>query len=312
MVFAKNHNLYMMDAANYAKALKNANDATIVETQLTTDGVEDFGYGGGRGMGGGSAATTGTAAERAARQGQDNKTMPASAPVNVSWSRDSKKFALVRRDAHKVAKLWVINSLANPRPTLETYSYAMPGDADIPQSQLEIFDVAAKAQEDRQGRRLQDETLRSRWSAPPPRMREEHEKTEPLWANPGSDKLYFTRMSRDLHRLDVCVADTATGEVKPLIQERMNVYIETKPLRLINNGAEMVWWTERDGWGHYYLYDADGTLKNQITKGEFVAEDISYIDEKARAIYLTAVGPRGRRKSVLHALSTAPNWMAAA
>ena len=52
MVFARNHNLYMMDAENYAKAVKNANDASIMETQLTTDGVEDFGYGGG-GAGGG-------------------------------------------------------------------------------------------------------------------------------------------------------------------------------------------------------------------------------------------------------------------
>ncbi len=79
-----------------------------------------------------------------------------------------------------------------------------------------------------------------------------------------------------MKRLDVCVADTTTGEVKPLIQERMNVYIESKPLKVINNGSELVFWSERDGWGHYYLYGADGALKNQITHGEFVAEDISY------------------------------------
>ena len=54
------------------------------------------------------------------------------------------------------------------------------------------------------------------------------------------------------------VADTATGEVKPLIQERMNVYIESKSLKVINNGTELVFWSERDGWGHYYLYGADG------------------------------------------------------
>ena len=93
-----------------------------------------------------------------------------------------------------------------------------------------------------------------------------------------------------MKRLDVCVADTATGEVKPLIQERMNVYIESKPLKVINNGSELVFWSERDGWGHYYLYGADGTLKNQITQGEFVAEDISYIDEKSREMFLTASG----------------------
>src|SRR5262249_16000070 len=52
IVFARNHNLYMMDADNYTKALKDANDKSIAETELTKDGIEDFGYGGGRGMGG--------------------------------------------------------------------------------------------------------------------------------------------------------------------------------------------------------------------------------------------------------------------
>jgi dipeptidyl-peptidase-4 len=289
VVFAKNHNLYIMDAANYAKALKKADDASIVETQLTTDGVEDNGYGGGRGMGGDQQQQQEQQQNEGEGREQDNKNARVSAG-NVSWSRDSKKFALVRRDATKVEKLWVINSLANPRPTLETYRYAMPGDKEIPQSQIEIFDVASKDRKIVKADAYKDETLQIEVERPSTRMREEHEKTEPLWANPGSDKLYFTRMSRDLHRVDLCTVDTASGGVKPLIQERMNVYIETKPLRIINNGAEMVWWSERDGWGHYYLYDSSGTLKDQITKGEFVAEDISYIDEKARTMYLTASG----------------------
>src|SRR5207302_4884853 len=108
----------------------------------------------------------------------------------------------------------------------------------------------------------------------PPARARKHEKNEPRWASPGSDKLYFTRLSRDMHRLDLCIADTASGEVKPIVQERMNVYIESKPIRVINNGSELVWWSERDGWGHYYLYGVDGTLKNQVDRGEYVAEDI--------------------------------------
>ncbi|HWC99161.1 MAG TPA: DPP IV N-terminal domain-containing protein [Candidatus Sulfopaludibacter sp.] len=290
VVFAKNHNLYMMDAANYAKAQKKADDTSIVETQLTTDGIEDNGYGGGRGMGGDQQQQQQDGQQNEGdAQNQDNKNARVSAG-NVSWSRDSKKFALVRRDSTKVEKLWVISSLANPRPTLETYRYAMPGDKEIPQSRLEIFDVASKDRKLIQADSFKDQTLQIEVERPSLRMREEHEKTEALWATPGSDKLYFTRMSRDLHRVDVCSVDTATGDVKPLIQERMNVYIETKPLRVINNGAELVWWSERDGWGHYYLYDSNGTLKSQVTKGEFVAEDVSYIDEKARTMYLTASG----------------------
>jgi len=287
VVFAKNHNLYMMDAANYAKAQKDPNDKTIVETQITTDGVEDNGYGG-RGFGGGDQQ------QQQLQDQQENNGDQAQNPnqrqsANISWSRDSKKFALVRRNALKVKPLWVINALANPRPTLEKYPYAMPGDADIPQPALEIFDVASKSKVVAKADAFKDQGIQIEVDRPTARARE-HEKTEPLWAGPGSDKLYFNRLSRDMHRLDLCVADTASGEVKPIIQERMNVYIESKPVKAINNGSELIWWSERDGWGHYYLYGADGTLKNQVDKGEYVAEDISSVDERGRAMYLTASG----------------------
>jgi dipeptidyl-peptidase 4 len=183
----------------------------------------------------------------------------------------------------------VINALANPRPTLETYRYAMPGDVNIPISRLEVFDVAAKARTIVKADGFKDQTIQVEVERPSARQRE-HERTEPVWAAPGSDKLYFTRTSRDLHRVDVCIADLASGTVKPVIEERMNVYIEAKPLKLIDNGAAMIWWSERDGWGHYYLYSADGALKGQIDKGEFVAEELTYVDEKARQAYLTADG----------------------
>jgi dipeptidyl-peptidase-4 len=289
VVFARNHNLYMMDAANYAKALKDANDKSIVETQLTTDGVEDFGYGG-RGMGGGDQQQQQQQEQQqentGEQQGQQNRNRQA---AGISWAQDSKKFALVRRDQRKIPKLWVINALANPRPTLETYPYAMPGEPNAPQYQVEVFDLATKARLVAKGEAFKDQTMQIQVERPTGRARE-RQRTEPLWANQGSDKLYFTRLSRDMKRLDLCVADTATGEVKPIIQERMNVYIESKPVKVINNGSELIWWSERDGWGHYYLYGADGTLKNQVTKGEFVAEDISYVDEKLRAMYLTVSG----------------------
>ena len=52
---------------------------------------------------------------------------------------------MVRQDQRKVAKLWVINVLSNPRPTLETYPYVMPGEANAPQPKLEVFDIGAKS-----------------------------------------------------------------------------------------------------------------------------------------------------------------------
>jgi dipeptidyl-peptidase-4 len=93
-----------------------------------------------------------------------------------------------------------------------------------------------------------------------------------------------------LKKIDVCVADTATGEVKVLIEERLNTYVEIKPLVLVGNGQELIHWSERDGWGHYYLFGADGALKNQITSGEFYCDSIEGIDEKTRTLYFNANG----------------------
>jgi len=142
IVFARNHKLYMMDAANYAKALKKADDPTIVEVQLTTDGVEDNGYGGGRGMGGDQQQQDQNENGQQG-EGQEN-TRARTGAGNIAWSRDSKKFATVRRDSLKVEKLWVINSLASPRPTLDTYRYAMPGDVNTPISAWKCSTLRAR------------------------------------------------------------------------------------------------------------------------------------------------------------------------
>src|SRR5579872_2480378 len=295
VVFARNNNLYMMDAANYVKALKKPADPSIAETQLTTDGVEDFGYG----LSAGQQRQI-LQRERQEQQLDDqavteeqdttrtdkNARVPS---IRIFWSKDSKKFAVVREDQRKVAKLWVVNALANPRPVLESYPYAMPGEPNAPQAHLEVFDIAARNRTEMKADDFKDQTVNVETDRSSARARE-HEKNEAIWAGPGSDKLYFSRLSRDLHRLDICVADTSTGTVKPVIEERMNTYIDTKPLRVLAGGSELLWWSERDGWGHYYLYNSNGTLKNQVTHGEFVTEDVMGIDEKNRVAFITAEG----------------------
>ncbi|HET7219894.1 MAG TPA: DPP IV N-terminal domain-containing protein [Vicinamibacterales bacterium] len=308
VLFARNHNLYMMDAENYAKAQKNPNDPTIVETQLTTDGENYYGY---SSRSGGRANQDDQQQQQQQQQQDDDQqqeqreetdaTNARVAAVNVTWSRDASRFALVRRDVRKVKDLWVINPLANPRPTLETYRYAMPGEENTPQSEIFVFDVKAKSRVAIKADRFKDQTVTiatkpqrtvaggggrgggNTFGQPPARPQE--------WLHDAADKLYFTRLSRDMHRLDVCVADATTGEVKAIIEERLNTYIESKPLRLANNGADLIFWSERDGWGHFYLYDAaTGALKNRLTEGEFVATSIEGVDDKTRSVYLTAAG----------------------
>lgn len=303
IVFARGNNLYMMDAANYAKAVEKEDDASITETQLTTDGEEHFGY-----------ARRLNSDERRQYRFSAKTPTPRVPAITVSWSRDSSKISVIRQDQRKVADLWVINSLATPRPALETYRYAMPGEVNVPQSVLEVFDLASKTRVPIKAERFKDQVLAMYWAPITNAEREAARKytldrsgdqeqqqeqqgggprragPEPIWLANSPNKLYFNRTSRDLHKIDVCVADTTTGEVKTLIEERLNTYVEIKPLRLLGDGQELVHWSERDGWGHYYLFDAAGKLKNQITSGEFYSDEIEHIDEKSRTLYFTANG----------------------
>jgi dipeptidyl-peptidase 4 len=298
VVFARGFNLYMMDAANYAKAAKNPGDKSVVESQLTTDGVAKYSY---------ARVLVDEELDQLKKfqKGDTNSAGPRTPAIPIIWSKDSKKFALIRSDERKVADLWVIHTLANPRPTLETYSYAMAGDVNVPQEELQVFDVASKQHVLIQTAGFKDQSLTIETDRILARDRE-HEQQRlqgerqnlfgfgPFmngpWLSDTSDKIYFTRSSRDLHRVDVCIADTATGASKTLIQERSNVYIDTQPLRQIGNGRELIWWSERDGWGHYYLYDSTGQLKNRITSGEYMTAEILAVDDKDRVMYFNANG----------------------
>ncbi len=273
IVFSKNYNLYWMDQANYEKAMKNEDDTTIVETKLTTDGVEHFSYGGG-----------GMNENNIDKIKNKNKRKPAF----ILWSADSKHFATMRTDQRNVKELWVINSVAEPRPTLETYKYQMPGEKEAPVEHLLVFDAVTKTYKELDVKQFKDQNI-GMWSAPALKSQRDDDWRPAIWHG-TNDKLYFHRTSRDLKRIDICMVDINTGNVKPLIEERMNTYVEIRRLGVVNGGQELIQWSERDGWAHFYLYDGTGKLKNQITSGPFHCEDILGIDEKKRILYFEANG----------------------
>jgi dipeptidyl-peptidase 4 len=280
VIFGRGFNLFTMDADNFKLAQKKADDKAIKEIQLTTDGEEHFSY---------TRDLNDEQKKEYQKDEKDRKDFRAPA-IGIVWSKDSKKIACVRNDERKVGDLWVINSLANPRPTLETYRYAMPGEENQPQPELFVLDLGTKAKLKIKADRYKDQTI-SISTAPRKALDRERDNPPPAqWLSDTSDKLYFGRQSRDLHRYEVCLADTATGEVKALFEEVLNTYVDVQPLRLIDGGKEMIWWSERDGWGHYYLYDGNGKLKNQITAGEFTGQGIDGVDEKTRVLYFEACG----------------------
>jgi dipeptidyl-peptidase 4 len=272
IVFAKNYNLYWLDKANYEKALQNESDSSIVENKLSTNGVEYFEYGFSENE------------SNVDKEKNKNKRKPAF----IQWSPDSKHFAINRVDERAVKDLWVINSIADPRPTLETYKYHMPGEKEAPIEYLLLFDMTNKTSKELDVKQFKDQNI-DLWQTTNKVNTRDDEFRPSIWLG-TNDKFYFTRTSRDLKRIDVCSVDINTGKVVPLIEERMNTYVETRKLGLVNNGAELIEWSERDGWGHFYLYDGNGKLKNQITSGSFHCDSIKGIDEKRRVLYFTANG----------------------
>jgi len=273
IVFTRNYNLYWMDKENYKKAVKNEEDSTIVEHQLTKDGVKFYSYG-----------SNGDGENNEENEKNNKKRRPA----YVMWSPDAKHFVLNRADSRQVKDLWVINNVAAGRPTLETYKYQMPGEKESPITEILLFNFAAKTYKKLNTAAFKDQTV-SVWSAPLLNKDRDNEFRPSVWLGNNS-KVYFQRTSRDLKRIDVCMVDINTGVVTPLIDERFNTYVEVTRPGLVNDGKELIHWSERDGWAHFYLFDSNGKLKNQITKGAFHCEEIVNIDAKNRVLYFTANG----------------------
>jgi dipeptidyl-peptidase 4 len=277
IVFGRHFNLFWMDRANYEKALKNEDDSTIVEHALTTDGIENDSYHGNGALGGGGETNVDKEKNKDKRK-----------PAQIFWSPDSKHFALSKSDMRTVKDLWVINSIADPRPTLETYKYMMPGEKEAPIEQLMVFDMATHTRQIISAGQFKDQDL-AIWAAPVMEHHRDDDYRTTLWL--GTDtKFYFTRTSRDLHRIDVCEVNVGDTTATALIKERLNTYVEVRRLGLVDGGKELIEWSEQDGWAHFYLYDGAGKLKNQITSGPFHCEDIVGIDEKKRILYFSANG----------------------
>ncbi|MEO5911669.1 MAG: DPP IV N-terminal domain-containing protein [Pelobium sp.] len=114
------------------------------------------------------------------------------------------------------------------------------------------------------------------------------------WSEDGS-QLAFLSTSRD-HKIEKFrIADAATGKVREVFEEVVPTQYEsgqgTINWRYLAKSNEIIWYSERDNWGHLYLYDSNsGKLKNQITKGDFVVTQLLKVDEKNRTLYFLANG----------------------
>ncbi|GAA0879498.1 DPP IV N-terminal domain-containing protein [Algoriphagus jejuensis] len=271
VVYMKDYNLYWMDKANFLKAVKDEKDSTIVDNQLTTDGVKDYSYG-------------------FEGRGDDNveeeKKQKERKRVGALWSSDSKQFIMTRTDERSVKDLWVLHNTKDPRPTLETYKYAMPGEKEQPKTELLHFSFDKMELKNLPVATFKDQGI-NLWSTTPATNTRDDDFRPATWLG-DLEGFYFAVTSRDLKKVDVVRWNLVSGEKQVLIEERSNTYIDLEKLEIAGN--DLIWWSERDGWGHYYLYGKDGTLKRQLTSGPYHTAGAARVDTKARKLYFTANG----------------------
>lgn len=243
---------YILYAKNHNLYVKGnkALGMDTTEVQLTTDGVKHFSY-----------------------ADEDEPGEGGEMPSNVRWCPDSRHAYIVRDDERKLRDFWVINSLSD-KPSLETYKYEFPGDRHVTQDELTIIDVQERTARKVETAKWNDQYLMS------------------FYVTPDSKYIFFERTKRTWDEVDVCKVNTSTLEVKELIHEVDKPYRDphARSVEILNNGNDILFRSERTGWGHYYRYDGEGNLKNAVSSGEWVSGSIIAADTLKRTVYFYGYG----------------------
>lgn len=251
--FVRDWNLWVRDVASN------------LETQLTTDGVKDYGY-----------AT-------------DNAGWVHSDRAVLLWSPDSKKIATFQQDQRKVGEMYLVRTKVG-HPELSAWKYPLPGDSIVSMIERVVVDFAGTAPRVVRFKMPADEHRSSVCD----HIQCGGKLADVEWF-PDASKVAFLSNSRDHKIATLRVADAATGDVREVLREAVKTQFESgdgdQNWRLLPASNEVLWFSERDDWGQLYLYDLNtGALKSQITTGEGTVLSIERLDEKTRTVWFTAAG----------------------
>ncbi|MDW7695989.1 DPP IV N-terminal domain-containing protein [Flammeovirgaceae bacterium SG7u.111] len=196
----------------------------------------------------------------------------------LTWSPDSKKIATYKFRPNTKHFIYFVDSSPDDQvqPKLETREYLKPGDA-LPVKTPSLFLVEEKKQIQVDNSLITNQFSLSRIN----------------WKKDSQNFTFeYNQRGHQLYR--ILEVNASSGAIRTLVEETSKTFIDygAKMMRhYTEDGKEIIWSSERDGWNHFYLYDvATGTVKNQITKGEWVVRELTYVDEKNREIIFQASG----------------------
>lgn len=207
----------------------------------------------------------------------------------LQWSPDSRRIAIQRMDERGVGTLPLYSS-THTRPKGYTYPYPLPEDSVIPRFDIHIVDVEAKS------------NVRVDLEPQPYLTFTASGLSDSTWVTvkwrEGGSRLYLTHATRGAKSITLYEANVATGAVTPLVGDTMATHVELnldiiggKPnWDVVNGGRDILWFSERDGWGHLYRFGPDGRMKNRVTEGPWTFGELLHVDEVAGRIVFTARG----------------------
>lgn len=284
-VYAQSHNIFMVR--------KGSNDTL----KLTSEGIDKFSFGGGGGRGGGGFQQQDTTQNNLT----DEQRAAQPSRANVTWAPDGKGFYTMRTDSRGVKNMWVIRSITEPRPTLLEYSYGMPGEDSIPKPELWTYVMGQQTAKKAPVEKWKDQRI-----VATPQIGVSTGGRgggggagafgggggQGYWVGKTGSKVRFVRRDRLQRNVEFVEHDVATGETKVLVSDSKgnSGSLEIQSPVYIKEGGDFLWFSERDGFGHYYLYSFDGQLKRQVTSGEWRADQIVGLDSVRNIAWIKGQG----------------------
>ncbi len=186
------------------------------------------------------------------------------------WSPDGNKIAFLRFDESEVKEFTMTLYNRDLYPEYETFKYPKVGEKNAVVS-VHVFDIrSGKTTKVDTGNEPDMYFPRIKWTL-------------------DSNKLCVFKMNRHQNELELLLADATTGRTSVMLKEMNKYYIDiTDDMTFLEDGKCFIWTSERDGFNHIYMYELDGKLKRQLTKGNFDVTSFYGVDEKRKTIYYQA------------------------
>lgn len=191
----------------------------------------------------------------------------------LSWSPDSKHLLAVRVTPGDRKPVYLVESSpkAGGRAVLHERVYDLPGDK-VDNFEIWVIDPAAKTAKPINGEKIDFGVF---WQMG--------------WSRDGRHFTY-EKLDRGYGRWRIIEGDAVTLETRTLVDDDPETFFDsTTKYRFDCDSGEIVWRSERDGWGHLYITTNAGKT-TQITKGPWVVRQVVKVDDKARTIVFTASG----------------------